>query len=317
MTKLETLIELNNLEKQNRRNRLDDKLKQQEYYGQIEEFFDPLIKTLNANSETWLAHNEHNLALSEQTLRAIDWQNQELDKQTRMIQQAGFQIGWTASRIQEAGSQISENTSKINETLKGTIKETKDIAPVFVDTKTASILHIMGVQTNPQLKLNLVDLPTRRYIMNDVDITLEQGAILVRDNIYEFSEGFTAFLTKSNVLYDDIKQDNNKIIRFSKDIRYDVGKGDKKSDRYRTIKRIMGVKVDVFGRGLNSNSNPNDQGTTRHVNDLVERLELLILETKAGHNWLYDEMLDISKHLLSMNIINQEQLDNIVFNYGR
>ena len=31
MTKLETLIELNNLEKRNRRNRLEDKLKQQEF----------------------------------------------------------------------------------------------------------------------------------------------------------------------------------------------------------------------------------------------------------------------------------------------
>ena len=103
MTKLETLIILKNLENQNRRNRLEDKLKQQEYYGEIEELFDPLTKTLNAN-------NEHNLALSEQTLRAIDWKNQELDKQIKMIQQAGFQIG--------------ENTSKINETLKGTIKET-------------------------------------------------------------------------------------------------------------------------------------------------------------------------------------------------
>ena len=47
--------------------------------------------------------------------------------------------------------------------------------------------------------------------MNDVDIFLEQGAILVKDNIYEFSEGFTDFLTKSNVLYDDIEQDENKI----------------------------------------------------------------------------------------------------------
>ena len=181
MTKLETLIELNNLEKQNRRNRLEDKLKQQEYYGEIE-LFDPLTKTLNAN-------NEHNLALSEQTLRAIDWQNQELDKQTKMIQQAGFQIGETASRmgetasqIQEAGSQIGENTSKINETLKGTIKATQDIAPVFVDTKTAKLLHDMGAQTNPQLKLELVDLP-RRYKMNGVDITLEQGSFLVRDNV--------------------------------------------------------------------------------------------------------------------------------------
>ena len=68
MAKLDKLIELNSLEKQKRRNRLEDKLKQQEYYGEIEELFDPLTKTLNAN-------NEHNLALSEQTLRAIDWQN--------------------------------------------------------------------------------------------------------------------------------------------------------------------------------------------------------------------------------------------------
>ena len=239
-----------------------------------------------------------------------------------MIEQAVFQIGEaasqmgkTASRIQEAGSQISENTSKINETLKGTIEETQEIAPVFVDTKIAKNLHKMGTQTNPQLKLNLVELPTRRYKMNGVDITLEQGAFLVRDNIYEFSEGFIEFLTNPNVTYnDDIEEDENKIKRFLKDIRYDLGKGDKKSARYRTIKRIMGAKDDIYGRGLNSN--PNNQRSC-HLNGLTERLELLILETKAGHDGLYDEMLDISKQLLSMNIINQEQLDNFVFNYGK
>ena len=68
----------------------------------------------------------------------------------------------------------------------------------------------------------------------------------------------------------------------------------------------MEVRDDIFGRGLNDNPN-----------NLVERLELLILETKAGHDELYDEMLDISKQLLSMNIINQNQLDNFVFNYGK
>ena len=51
--------------------------------------------------------------------------------------------------IQQAVFQIGENTSKINETLKGTIKETQDIAPVFVDTKTANILHLMGVKLIP------------------------------------------------------------------------------------------------------------------------------------------------------------------------
>ena len=42
-------------------------------------------------------------------------------------------------------------------------------------------------------------------------------------------------------------------------------------------------------------------------NNLVKRLEILILETKAGHDGLYDEMLDISKQLLSMKIFNEEQ----------
>ena len=51
-------------------------------------------------------------------------------------------------------------------------------------------------------------------------------------------------------------------------------------------------------------------------NNFIDRLVLLILETNASHDGLYDEMLDISKQLLSMNIINQEQLDNFVFNYG-
>ena len=143
--------------------------------------------------------------------------------------------------------------------------------------------------------------------MNGVDITLEQGAFLVRDNVHEFSEGFTDFLTKSNVTYDDkVEEDENKIKRFLKDIRYDLGKGDKKSARYGTIKRIIRAQDDVYCRGLNSNPN-----------NLIERLELLILETKAGHDGLYDEMLDISKQLLSMNIINHEQLDNFVFNYGK
>ena len=312
MTKLDKLIELNNLEKQNRRNRLDDKLKQQEYYGEIEELFAPLTKTLNAN-------NEQNLAVSEQTLRAIDWQNQELDKQTKMISETASQIGETASQIDQAGYQFNETASKMGETLKGT----QEIAPVFVDTKIAKNLHKMGTQTNPQLKLNLVDLPTKRYKMNGVDITLEQGAFLVRDNIYEFSEGFIEFLTNPNVTYnDDIEEDENKIKRFLKDIRYDLGKGDKKSARYRTIKRIMEVRDDIFGRGLNTNQQSChhyvDQGTCfADPNNLVEKLELLILETKAGHDGLYDEMLDISKQLLSMNVINQEQLDNFVFNYDK
>ena len=66
--------------------------------------------------------------------------------------------------------------------------------------------------------------------MNGVDVTLEQGASLVRDNVYEFSEGFTDFLIKSNVTYDDdVEEDENKIKKFLKDIRYDLEKGIRKA----------------------------------------------------------------------------------------
>ena len=319
MTKLEKLIELNNLEKQNRKNRLEDKLKQQEYYGEIEELFDPLTKTLNANSETWLTHNE-------QTLRAIDWQNQELDKQTKMIsetasqiEQAASQIGETASQIEQVGSQFNEALMKSNGKA---VEEARDKPGKLVDKDTAQIINLMSVQSNPQLKLKFGNLDIGEFEMNGVKLIYQENSFIVKDNIYELSDEFINFLTNPNIKHGEIGEDENKIKRFLKDIRYDLGKGDKKSARYRTIKRIMGAKDDVYGRGLNSKPNNQrschlNQRSCDFVNGLIERLELLILETKAGHDGLYDEMLDISKQLLSMNIINQEQLDNFVFNYGK
>ena len=52
-------------------------------------------------------------------------------------------------------------------------------------------------------------------------------------------------------------------------------------------------------------------------NNLAERLGLPILERRAKLDELYDEMLKISIQLLSLHNIDQEQLDIIVFNYGR
>ena len=159
MTKLETLIELNNLEKQNRRNRLEDKLKQQEYYGELEELFDPLTKTLNANSE-------HNLALSEQTLRAINWQNQELDKQTKMIQQAGL-------HFKEA---LMKSDGKA-------LEEARDKPGLLVDKDTAQIINLMSVQSNPQLKLKFGNLNVGEFEINGVKLIYQENAFMVKDNM--------------------------------------------------------------------------------------------------------------------------------------
>ena len=103
--------------------------------------------------------------------------------------------------------------------------------------------------------------------MNGIKITPEQGALRI---MYEFSDGFVNFLTNQHVtIDDDIEEDENKIESILLDIRYDVGKGDKKSSRYRTIKRILGVKDNVFGKGLNS-FDIREAGSSFNPNSLIK-----------------------------------------------
>ena len=151
--------------------------------------------------------------------------------------------------------------------------------------------------------------------MNGVSITLEQGAFLVKDNINEFSDGFFNFLTDPDVLYGGIEEDENKIEGFLLDIRYDLEKGDKIRSRYRTIECILEDKKKNYGRGLTKDKLDNQ--SCNFADSLIERLELLILEPKTGHDGLYDEMLNVSKQILSMNISNQEQRNIFVFNNGK
>ena len=62
----------------------------------------------------------------------------------------------------------------------------------------------MGSQSNPQLKLKIKNLANREYVMNDVDITLEQNAFSIGDNLYEFSHDFINFLIKTTMAYEDL-----------------------------------------------------------------------------------------------------------------
>ena len=221
---------------------------------------------------------------------------------------------------------MKSNGEALVKSIDKVVEKARDKPGTLVDKDMAQIINLMSVQSNPQLKLKFVILDIAEFEMNGVKLIYQENAFIVKNDIYEFSDVFINFLTNPNIKYGEIKEDGNKIKRFLLDIGYDLGKGDKKSARYRAIKRIIGVKDDVFGRGLNSNPSPNNQ-RSRHlnqrscefVNGLVERLELLIIETKAGHDGLFDEMLDemLELQLLSMNIINQEQLDNFIFSYGK
>ena len=120
--------------------------------------------------------------------------------------------------------------------------ETQDTPTVLIDTDTANIVHLMRAQSNPHLKSKLKQSPTRIYTMNAVDITLEQDAFFVKDNIYEFSHGLVNFLTNPNVLYGDIEE-NETTIKCFYTILYFSRKGDKRSSSCRTIKGTLGVKM--------------------------------------------------------------------------
>ena len=115
-------------------------------------------KTLNANTE-------RNLALGEQTLRAIDWQNQELDKQTKMIQQAGLQFN-------EA---LMKSNGKV-------VEEARDKPGLLVDKDTAQIINLMSVQSNPQLKLKFGNLDIVEFELNGVKLIYQENAFIVYMN---------------------------------------------------------------------------------------------------------------------------------------
>ena len=171
--------------------------------------------------------------------------------------------------IEQAGSQFNEAFMKSNDKA---VEKARDKPGLLVDKDTAQIINLMSVQSNPQLKLKFGNLNIGEFETNGVKPIYQENAFIVKDNIYEFSDVFINFLTNPNIKYGEIEEGENKVKRFLFDIGYDLGEGDKKSARYRAIKRIIGVKDDVYASGLNSKAN---------ANSLLERLELLILETKS------------------------------------
>ena len=96
-----------------------------------------------------------------------------------------------------------------------------------------------------------------------------------------------------------------------------------KSKRAKVIKRlaisIASARRDfTFDKILYDKTGETESKTSNRMNaidpnNLIKRQETLILETKAGPDGLYDEMLKIYKQLLSMNNISHEQLDKFIF----
>ena len=107
------------------------------------------------------------------------------------------------------------------------VEKARDKPVMLVDKDTAQINNLMSVQSNPQLKLKFVSLDIGEFEMNGVKLVYQKNAFIVKDNIYELSDEFINFLTNpniKNIKHGEIEDVENKIKRFLKDIRYDLGK---------------------------------------------------------------------------------------------
>ena len=178
MNKLEMLIKLNNLEKQNRRNRLEEKLRQQEYNGDMRDLFGPLTKTLNTNSEAWQT-------LQNQTLEALAYNTNVLK----------------ALDPQQQSNSLDD----------GAVTLKDDRGKTFsVDNDMIAILIEMGKQTNKQFELISIDSYSNNFKMNGGDVSLVPDAIKKKSKVYDFSKGFALFITNKDVTERDLKGDEKK-----------------------------------------------------------------------------------------------------------
>ena len=87
--------------------------------------------------------------MGEQTLGAIDWENQEFDKQSRAIIETSSKIEENASRIDKSLMMSNEALMKYN----AAAEEARDKPGIIIDKDTTYIFNLTTNQSNPQLKL--------------------------------------------------------------------------------------------------------------------------------------------------------------------
>ena len=143
----------------------------------------------------------------------------------------------------------------------------------------------------------------------------------MKAKVYDFSKGFALFFTNKDVTERDIKGDENKLKQFLRDIGYKQ-RGDNKRNRSKVIRRMLANISEATSQVISMPTSSEDEIYRRDINDyeqgivveeeeeeeeeetdyetdkqkeasglskadpnnLIERLELLILEAEDGHD---------------------------------
>ena len=145
-----------------------------------------------------------------------------------------------------------------------------------VDNDMIDILLLMGKQTNKQFKLILFDPNSNTFKINDVDVSLVPDGIKMKGKVYDFSKGFSIFITNKDVTERDIKGDEIKIKQFERDISYKQ-RGDTKSNRSKLIRRMFSSIGEPTSRVISIPTSSEDEIYRRDTSDyeqgIVEKEE--------------------------------------------
>ena len=191
----------------------------------------------------------------------------------------------------------------------------------------------MSAQTNPQLKLQIIDANKNHFKINKHPVRMSSESILTEKNEYPLTEDFVLFLTNNKMQGKNMDSGSkNQIQSFLRDINYSLLKGDKRSPRYKFIKSLhdqasleWASPAQTLSDSLDRTQYEDVQGEgIKHTyvflpsdpDYLLDRLEILIAESAAGNNNVLNEIPAIGEELHRQKEVTDDEYQNFLTNFG-
>ena len=239
----------------------------------------------------------------------------------------------TTQAIQDQTRAIQESSNTLNKKLHKSVKEYNKISnrnnqvlTILVNSNTVdssivkTVSNLLNDNNKSQFSLEPVEGSSNLFTINPTD----PQQVLIKGSTMTFQNGNTYYLNDpdlskfiTNTQFDKEIQNENLIYNFSKDMKYDLNYGDKKSKRYYFIKDLIiqytyRDQQSQLGSGLNFIFLPSDP------DELVDQLKLLYFEKVGGNDnpMLSEQIIAIADKLLQYQCITTNQHQNMHSTFG-
>ena len=269
--------------------RLKEKLGKQDFHYDMEEVFEPVTENQK--------QHENN----------INQQIQAINDQTKAIKDSSKILNTNLQKSIKQGIQEYDEISKKNNELLTNLVNSNQVDSSIVKT----ISNLLNDKNKSQFSLEPVEGYSNFFTINPVNPQIVQ----IKGSTMTFQNGNSYNLNDSDLNYfitntQFDKQFNNLdiIYSFLQDMKYNIKKGDMKSDRYNFIKDLLQPQI-----GSGFVFLPSDP------NELVDQLQLLYLEKVGGNDNLQldEQIIAITDKLLEYECITTTEHQKIISNFKK